>query len=90
MNRLYLKHTRADSLYRQVVYLTLTSNMMGVGGIQRKFRVGYSRACHMRDWMMAERVILYDEVTGEWRVIMTRPNLRKRYGAGAKDSPVFP
>ena len=90
MNRLYLKHTRADSLYRQVVYLTLTSRIKGVSGIQREFRLGYSRACRLRDWMVAERVILYDEVTGEWRVIMTRPNLRKRYGAGAKDSPVFP
>ena len=86
MNRLYLKHTRADSLYRQVVYLTLTSNMMGVGGIQRKFRVGYSRACRLRDWMVAERVIHCDEVTGDWRVIMTRANPRKRYGVGGNDS----
>ena len=84
MNRLYLKHTRADPLYRRVVQLTLLSEIMGVSGIQRAFRIGYSRACRMRDWMVAERVIFYDEVTGEWRVIMTRANPRKRYGVGAK------
>ena len=82
MNRLYLKHTRADPLYRQVVYLTLISRIVSVSGIQRKFRLGYSRACRLRDWMVAERVIHCDEVTGDWRVIMTRANPRKRYGVG--------
>ena len=79
MNRLFLKHTRADPLYRRVVLLTLSSNMMGVGGIQRKFRIGYLRACRMRDWMVAEHLIIFNEVNGKWQVIKSRPNRLKRY-----------
>lgn len=78
MNQLYLKHTRSDPLYRRAVQFVLLSKIKNVAELQREFRLGYSRALRLRDWMVAEHIINYDKVLG-FTVLMTRPNKVKKY-----------
>jgi DNA segregation ATPase FtsK/SpoIIIE-like protein len=78
MNKLYLKHTRSDPLYRQAVQSVLLLKINNVSGLQREFRLGYSRALRLRDSMVAERIVHYDEVLG-FTVLMTRANKIKKY-----------
>lgn len=78
MNKHYLKHTRADHLYRPAVQLVLKLKVRSVSRLQREFRIGYNRALRFVGWMVVERIIRFDE-TGGWVVIMTHPNKRKKY-----------
>ena len=79
MNLLYLKHTRADHLYRRVVQSVLVLDVDSVSCLQRAFRIGYSRALRLRNCMLAERIIRCDESTGLWVVVMRRHNKVKKY-----------
>ncbi len=79
MDKLYLKHSRSDPLYRLVVQVVLLKRINRVFDIQRYFRIGYVRATRFHDWMVAEHIIRDNEMQTHFRVVVKRKNKLKRY-----------
>ncbi|MDE6613191.1 MAG: hypothetical protein K2K28_01385, partial [Clostridia bacterium] len=71
---------KIDDTFIQALKYCVTSNQASVSMIQRRFPVGYIKACKIIDWMENMNYITHSEGSKPRKVILSREEFEKTYG----------
>lgn len=72
--------TKIDDTFIKALKFCVSSNMASVSGIQRRFPVGYIKACKIIDWMENMNYITPSEGSKPRKVLMTKDEFINTYG----------
>ncbi|MCD8308041.1 MAG: hypothetical protein LUD51_07450 [Clostridia bacterium] len=70
----------ADEQYLKALHYCIKCGMVSVSMIQRRYPIGYMKACRMVDWMTAKGYITPRDGTKPQRVLMTMKEFIETYG----------
>jgi len=56
-----------EPLYPQAVEFAKSELSMSISKLQRKFQIGYNRAARMIERLAADKVLIFNNVTGAYR-----------------------
>ncbi|MBQ8427015.1 MAG: cell division protein FtsK, partial [Clostridia bacterium] len=69
-----------DTLFKNALWLAVTSGNISISALQRRFRVGYARAGAMVDDMERKGFISANEGSKSRRVLLTKEEFINRFG----------
>ena len=69
-----------DEVYREAVRLVVRTGQASVSNLQRKLRLGYSRAARLVDVMEEEGIVSKQDGVRPRRVLMTPREFETRFG----------
>ena len=72
--------TKIDDTFIKALKYCVTSNQASVSMIQRRFPVGYIKACKIIDWMENMNYITQSEGSKPRKVLLSREEFTQRYG----------
>ena len=71
---------KIDETYVKALYYCVTSNQASVSMIQRRFPVGYIKACKIIDWMETMNYITHSEGSKPRKVLLSKDDFTATYG----------
>ena len=71
---------KIDDTYIKALYYCVTSNQASVSMIQRRFPVGYIKACKIIDWMENMNYVTQSEGSKPRKVLLTKEEFLNTYG----------
>ena len=72
--------TKIDETYLKALYYCVTSNQASVSMIQRRFPVGYIKACKIIDWMETMNYVTQSEGSKPRKVLLSKEEFLNTYG----------
>ena len=75
-----MSDTKIDDTYIKALYYCVTSNQASVSMIQRRFPVGYIKACKIIDWMENMNYVTQSEGSKPRKVLLTKDEFINTYG----------
>ncbi|MDE7163038.1 MAG: hypothetical protein K2O44_03055 [Clostridia bacterium] len=72
--------TKVDDTFIKALKFCVTSNQASVSMIQRRFPIGYMKACKIIDWMENMNYITQSEGSKPRKVLLSREEFVQRYG----------
>lgn len=72
--------TKVDDTFIKALKFCVTSNQASVSMIQRRFPIGYMKACKIIDWMENMNYITQSEGSKPRKVLLSREEFIQRYG----------
>ena len=77
--------TKIDDTFIKALKFCVTSNQASVSMIQRRFPVGYIKACRIIDWMQTMNYITQSEGSKPRKVLLTKEEFESIYGTDVDD-----
>lgn len=77
--------TKIDETFIRALKYCVTSNQASVSMIQRRFPVGYIKACKIIDWMQNMNYITQSEGSKPRKVLLTKEEFENTYGTDVDD-----
>ena len=77
--------TKIDDTFIKALKYCVTSNQASVSMIQRRFPVGYIKACKIIDWMQTMNYITQSEGSKPRKVLLTKEEFENTYGTDVDD-----
>lgn len=72
--------SRVDETFIKALWFCVTSNQASVSMIQRRFPIGYMKACKIIDWMEVMNYITQSEGSKPRKVLLSRDEFIEKYG----------
>ncbi len=72
--------TKIDDTYIKALHYCVTSNQASVSMIQRRFPVGYIKACKIIDWMENMNYVTQSEGSKPRKVLLSKEEFLNTYG----------
>ncbi len=72
--------SKVDDTFIKALKFCVTSNQASVSMIQRRFPIGYMKACKIIDWMENMNYITQSEGSKPRKVLLSREEFTQRYG----------
>ena len=72
--------SKVDDTFIKALKFCVTSNQASVSMIQRRFPIGYMKACKIIDWMENMNYITQSEGSKPRKVLLSREEFIQRYG----------
>ena len=72
--------TKIDDTYIKALFYCVTSNQASVSMIQRRFPVGYIKACKIIDWMENMNYVTQSEGSKPRKVLLSKEEFINTYG----------
>ncbi len=72
--------SRVDDTFIKALWFCVTSNQASVSMIQRRFPIGYMKACKIIDWMEVMNYVTQSEGSKPRKVLLSRDEFIEKYG----------
>ena len=72
--------TKIDDTFIKALKFCVTSNQASVSMIQRRFPIGYMKACKIIDWMENMNYVTQSEGSKPRKVLLSKEEFIKTYG----------